>query len=156
MVLAGLRMSAGSVVGLVTAFSVGAAAWAALGTAATIVVPSAEATFPVTGLIYLPVALLSGVLGPFPVEPGWLAVLLRYLARRAAGGRGDGGATRPGRAAARGPWPRLCGAGRMGGCRASGLPEIPPLGAAGSGSQPPSGRVPGPRCGRLMAIRWLN
>ena len=70
MVLAGLRMSAGSVVGPVAAFSVGAAAWAALGTAATIVVPSAEATFPVTGLIYLPVALLSGVLGPFPVEPG--------------------------------------------------------------------------------------
>ena len=46
--------------------------------AATIVVPSTEATFPVIGLVYLPVALLSGVLGPFPWEPGWLA-LLRYL-----------------------------------------------------------------------------
>jgi ABC-2 type transport system permease protein len=79
MVLAGLRMPAGSVVGLVTAFGVGAAAWAALGTAATIVVPSTEATFPVTGLVYLPVALLSGVLGPFPGEPGWLAGLLRCL-----------------------------------------------------------------------------
>ena len=40
--------------------------------AATIVVPSTEATFPVIGLVYLPVALLSGVLGPFPWEPGWL------------------------------------------------------------------------------------
>jgi len=58
---------------------VGAAAWAALGTAATIVVPSTEATFPVIGLVYLPVALLSGVLGPFPGEPAWLAGLLRYL-----------------------------------------------------------------------------
>jgi hypothetical protein len=71
-VLAGLRLPAGSVVGLLAAFTVGAAAWAALGTAATIVVPSTEATFPVIGLVYLPVALLSGVLGPFPGEPGWL------------------------------------------------------------------------------------
>jgi ABC-2 type transport system permease protein len=78
-VLAGLRLPAGSVVGLLAAFTVGAAAWAALGTAATIVVPSTEATFPVIGLVYLPVALLSGVLGLFPGEPGWLAGLLRYL-----------------------------------------------------------------------------
>jgi ABC-2 type transport system permease protein len=156
-VLAGLRLPAGSVVGLLAAFTVGAAAWAALGTAATIVVPSTEATFPVIGLVYLPVALLSGVLGPFSWEPGWLAGWAAALpARPAAGGRGGGSAARPGRAAARGPWPRPGGPGRLGGCRAARRAEILPLGPAGSGPKPPSGRFPGPRCGCLMPIRCLN
>jgi ABC-2 type transport system permease protein len=78
-VLAGLRLPAGAVAGLVAAFTAGAVAWAALGTAVTIVVPSAEATFPVTGLVYLPLVLLSGVLGPFPGELGWLSWTLSYL-----------------------------------------------------------------------------
>ena len=63
-----------------------------------LVAPRTEATFPVIGLVYLPVALLSGVLGPFPWDPGWLGCCAtcppsrgdagrRRCAARAAGSR---------------------------------------------------------------------
>jgi ABC-2 type transport system permease protein len=77
--MAGLHVDAGALASLLAAFTIGALAWAALGTAATIVVPTAEATFPVIGLTYLPVIFLSGVFGSFPGEPNWLATLTRYL-----------------------------------------------------------------------------
>lgn len=79
MVTAGLQLSAGILLGLMAALTAGAVAWAAVGTAVTALVPSAEATFPVIGLVYLPVILLSGVLGPFPGEPDWLSRLVSYL-----------------------------------------------------------------------------
>ena len=50
-----------------------------LGTAASIVVPTAEATFPVLGLTYLPMILLSGMFGAIPGEPGWLTTAVHYL-----------------------------------------------------------------------------
>ena len=78
-VMAGVPVGAGAAVSLLAAFTIGALAWAALGTAATIVVPTAEAAFPVIGLTYLPVIFLSGVFGSFPGEPGWLATLIRDL-----------------------------------------------------------------------------
>jgi ABC-2 type transport system permease protein len=78
-VMAGLQLSAGIVAGLLAALTVGAMAWAAVGTAVTALVPSTEATFPVIGLVYLPVVLLSGAFGPFPGEPEWLARLVSYL-----------------------------------------------------------------------------
>jgi ABC-2 type transport system permease protein len=77
--MAGVHLGVGASVSLLAAFTAGALAWAALGTAATIVVPTAEATFPVIGLTYLPVIFLSGVFGPFAGEPGWLSTLVRYL-----------------------------------------------------------------------------
>ena len=77
--MAGVPVGAGAAVSLLAAFTIGALAWAALGTAATIVVPTAEATFPVIGLTYLPVIFLSGVFGAFPGEPNWLSTLVRYL-----------------------------------------------------------------------------
>jgi ABC-2 type transport system permease protein len=77
--MAGLRLTAGSFVAVLAALTLGALAWAALGTAASIVVPSAEATFPVIGLTYLPVILLSGVFGTIPGEPGWLTTTVHYL-----------------------------------------------------------------------------
>ena len=77
--MAGLRLGAGALVSLLAAFTIGALAWAALGTAVTSVVPTAEATFPVIGLTYLPVIFLSGVFGAFPGEPDWMSTLLRYL-----------------------------------------------------------------------------
>jgi ABC-2 type transport system permease protein len=77
--MAGLPVPAGAVPGLLAVLTIGALAWAALGTAVTIMVPTAEASFPVIGLTYLPVIFLSGVFGAFPGEPGWLAALARYL-----------------------------------------------------------------------------
>jgi ABC-2 type transport system permease protein len=77
--MAGLHLDAGASVSLLAALITGALAWAALGTAVTIVVPTAEAAFPVIGLPYLPVLFLSGVFGAFPGEPAWLATAVHYL-----------------------------------------------------------------------------
>jgi ABC-2 type transport system permease protein len=77
--MAGLHLDPGASVSLLAGLTIGALAWAALGTAATIVVPTAEATFPVIGLTYLPVIFLSGVFGSFPGEPAWLATAVHYL-----------------------------------------------------------------------------
>jgi len=107
---------------------VGAAAWAALGTAATIVVPSTEATFPVIGLVYLPVALLSGVLGPFPGEPGWLAGLLRYLPAQPLVDAVAAALRDPGGRLLAVPGHDLVVLAGWAACRAAGRPEILPLG----------------------------
>jgi len=77
--MAGLPVTAGTFATVLAALTLGALAWAALGTAASIVVPTAEATFPVIGLTYLPVILLSGVVGTIPGEPGWLTTAVHYL-----------------------------------------------------------------------------
>ena len=78
-IMGGLQLSTGIMAGVLAALTAGAVAWAALGTAVTALVPSTEATFPVIGLVYLPVILLSGAFGPFPGEPAWLARLVSYL-----------------------------------------------------------------------------
>ena len=52
---------------------------AAIGTAVTPLVPTAQAAGPVLMLTYLPVILFSGGLGSLSSEPGWLATLARYL-----------------------------------------------------------------------------
>jgi ABC-2 type transport system permease protein len=77
--MAGLPVTAGTFAALLAALTLGGLAWAAVGTAATIVVPTAEATFPVIGVTYLPLILLSGVFGTIPGEPGWLTTAVHYL-----------------------------------------------------------------------------
>jgi ABC-2 type transport system permease protein len=77
--MAGLHLDAGASVSLLAALITGALAWAALGTAVTIVVPTAEAAFPVIGLTYLPVIFLSGIFGAFRGEPAWLTTAVHYL-----------------------------------------------------------------------------
>ncbi|HEY3036709.1 MAG TPA: ABC transporter permease [Streptosporangiaceae bacterium] len=77
--MAGVRVSASATLILLATLSAGALAWAALGTAVTIVVPTAEAAFPVLSLTYLPVIFLSGAFGAFAGEPNWLTTLIRYL-----------------------------------------------------------------------------
>lgn len=64
-------------VGLVVAAS--ALAWAALGTALTRLIPSADGAQPVLMIIYLPVVFLSGALGPVDALPRWLADAVHYL-----------------------------------------------------------------------------
>jgi ABC-2 type transport system permease protein len=74
-----VHLTAGSALSLLVIFTLGALAWAALGTAVTPLVPTAQAAGPVLLLTYLPVILFSGGLGSLNSEPGWLATLARYL-----------------------------------------------------------------------------
>ncbi len=71
-------MSAGSVPALLAAFVVGGVAWAAVGTAITTLISSAEGANPVLIFTYLPVILLSGAFGALS-EPKWLTTLMSYL-----------------------------------------------------------------------------
>jgi ABC-2 type transport system permease protein len=74
-----VHLTAGAALSLLLIFTLGALAWAALGTAVTPLVPTAQAAGPVLLLTYLPVILFSGGLGSLTSEPGWLATLARYL-----------------------------------------------------------------------------
>jgi ABC-2 type transport system permease protein len=72
-------LTTGAALSLLVIFTLGALAWAAIGTAVTPLVPTAQAAGPVLMLTYLPVILFSGGLGSLSSEPGWLATLARYL-----------------------------------------------------------------------------
>ena len=73
------RLSAGAALSLLVALTLGALAWASVGTAITAVIPTTDAAQPVLSLSYFPVMLLSGVLGAFSGAPSWLSTLLGYL-----------------------------------------------------------------------------
>jgi hypothetical protein len=64
------------------ALTLGALAWAGVGTAVTASIPTAEAAQPLLSLSYFPVMLLSGVLGTLAGAPGWLTTLLDDLPGR--------------------------------------------------------------------------
>ena len=74
-----VHLTTGALLSLLVIFTLGALAWAAIGTAVTSLVPTAQAAGPVLMLTYLPVILFSGGLGSLNSEPGWLATLARYL-----------------------------------------------------------------------------
>jgi ABC-2 type transport system permease protein len=74
-----VHLSTGAVLSLLVVFILGALAWAAVGTAVTALVPTAQSAGPVLMLTYLPVILFSGGLGSVSSEPGWLATAARYL-----------------------------------------------------------------------------
>ena len=74
-----VHLTTGEALSLLVIFTLGALAWAAIGTAVTPLVPTAQAAGPVLMLTYLPVILFSGGLGSLSSEPGWLATLARYL-----------------------------------------------------------------------------
>ena len=61
------------------ALLVGAGTWASIGTAASVLIPSVEATWPLLAASYLPVVVLSGAFGPVSGEAAWLHDLVRYL-----------------------------------------------------------------------------
>jgi ABC-2 type transport system permease protein len=73
------RLSAGAALSLLVALTLGALAWAGVGTAVTAVIPTTDAAQPVLSLSYFPVMVLSGVLGAFSGGPSWLSTLLGYL-----------------------------------------------------------------------------
>ena len=76
--LGGVPIAMGSGPTLAVIFLLGGLAWAALGTAVTTLVSSAESANPVLMFTYLPVILLSGALGTIG-EPKWLSTLMSYL-----------------------------------------------------------------------------
>jgi ABC-2 type transport system permease protein len=76
--LGGVHIAAGSGPALLVIFVLGGVAWAALGTAVTVLVSSTESANPVLMFSYLPVILLSGALGVIG-EPKWLSTLMSYL-----------------------------------------------------------------------------
>jgi ABC-2 type transport system permease protein len=77
--MAHLTVTAGAALSLVAVFTLASLAWAAVGTAASVAVPTADAAFPVLGLTALPVLALSGGFGAISALPSWLTNLLRYL-----------------------------------------------------------------------------
>jgi ABC-2 type transport system permease protein len=62
---------------LVPVLVLGALTWASLGTAASALIPTAEAAWPLLGAVYLPLVLLSGALGGG--EPDWISTVMRWL-----------------------------------------------------------------------------
>ncbi len=76
--LSGAHVSAASVPALLAVFVVGGVAWAAVGTAITALISSAESAQPVLIFTYLPVILLSGAFGVLS-EPKWLTTVMSYL-----------------------------------------------------------------------------
>lgn len=74
-----LTVTAGAVLSLLAVFTLASLGWAAVGTAASIAVPTVDAAFPVLGFTCFPVLVLSGAFGAIGTLPSWLASLLRYL-----------------------------------------------------------------------------
>lgn len=74
-----VHLTGAAALSLLVIFVLGALAWAAVGTAVTALVPTAQSAGPVLMVTYLPVILFSGGLGSVSAEPGWLATLARYL-----------------------------------------------------------------------------
>jgi ABC-2 type transport system permease protein len=68
-----------SLPGLLVALILGAVTWAMVGTAASALIPSVEAAWPLLGLTYLPLVVLSGSFGTVTGLPAWLSSLVRYL-----------------------------------------------------------------------------
>jgi ABC-2 type transport system permease protein len=75
------QLTAGAALGVLAAFALGAAAWAAAATAATSLIPTTDAAAPIFILIYFPVIIISGVLGSIS-EPRWLSTVASYLPAR--------------------------------------------------------------------------
>ena len=77
--MAHLRLGAGSMISLLVIVTVGAAAWAAVGTAVTAFITTTDSASPVLMITYLPVVLLSGAFGSLGGLPGWITTLMSYL-----------------------------------------------------------------------------
>jgi ABC-2 type transport system permease protein len=73
-----LRLTTRGAIAIVITLILGAAAWSAIGTAVTALIPSTDAAWPILGLSYLPVIIISGAFGQIS-EPNWLTHLVSYL-----------------------------------------------------------------------------
>ncbi|GIH15776.1 ABC transporter permease [Rugosimonospora africana] len=77
--MTGTHLDVAAVPVLAAVIAVGALAFAALATAVTVLIPTAESAFPVLAVTFYPLVLLSGAFGSLSVEPAWLTTLLSYL-----------------------------------------------------------------------------
>jgi ABC-2 type transport system permease protein len=74
-----IPLSLGTIADLSLILTLGAATWASIGTAASALIPTTEAAWPLLGATYLPLAILSGSLGVVSGQPRWLAIGIDYL-----------------------------------------------------------------------------
>lgn len=74
-----IRLSLGTIADLSLILTLGAATSASIGTAASALIPTTEAAWPLMGVTYLPLVILSGSLGTVSGQPGWLATVIDYL-----------------------------------------------------------------------------
>lgn len=74
-----LTLTATGLAELAGVLLLGAATWASVGTAVSALIPTVEAAWPLLGLTYLPVVILSGSFGGVHGEPGWLTTMISYL-----------------------------------------------------------------------------
>jgi ABC-2 type transport system permease protein len=79
MVLYGVGVDLDAALSLAVVLVLGAATWASLGTAASALIPSAEAAWPLLSATFLPIVLLSGSFGAVSREPHWLETVMRWL-----------------------------------------------------------------------------
>jgi ABC-2 type transport system permease protein len=75
-------LSLGGITELLAGLLLGGATWACIGTAASALIPTTEAAWPLLGLTYLPLVFLSGSFGSIGGQPGWLSTVLDYLPAR--------------------------------------------------------------------------
>ena len=72
-------MTAGIAASLLAVFVLTSLAWAAIGTAASIVLPTGDVAFPILGLSTFPLLVLSGAFGTISSLPSAVTTILRYL-----------------------------------------------------------------------------
>lgn len=74
-----IDLSLGTLSALGLILILGSATWASLGTAASALIPTTEAAWPLLGLTYLPLVILSGSFGIVGGQPAWLATIIGEL-----------------------------------------------------------------------------
>jgi ABC-2 type transport system permease protein len=74
-----IHTSPGTLASLLLVLLLGAAAWASIGTAVSAMIPTVEAAWPILGVTYMPIVVLSGGFGVVGTEPGWLATIIGWL-----------------------------------------------------------------------------
>lgn len=75
----GLDLDVGAAGELLGVVVLGALAWAAVGTAVTTFITTAESAQPLLSLTFYPVVLVSGVFGSLGGEPRWLVTVVDWL-----------------------------------------------------------------------------
>lgn len=98
--LTGVPVTVAGALQMLIPMTVGALTWASLGTAVSAFIPTATAAYPLLTVTYLPVALMSGALGPGS-QPTWMGTLAGYLPARPLILAGTGALRHPG------SWPVL-------------------------------------------------
>lgn len=74
-----LTLSADELAELAGMLLLGAATWASVGTAVSAFILTVEAAWPLLGLTYLPLVILSGSFGSVGGQPGWLTTTVSFL-----------------------------------------------------------------------------